>query len=549
MDQKLYKSLVECIGIAIQKSINEMARLSVQRTIDRKLWLSVASTCSRNKSTEAEFIKPGKGDKDNLLNRYVAALIIMRKPCPQNDDDIDDIKTFKLIGHKYLELGGTIEDIQDLYNKNTGKSSSTTTSNKPVQNQEQPQNNKGFDNSISAKSSAGGGLFDDDDIFGDDDDDYEKSINSELTQKIIGLTKDTSLESVLMQEVGIEKPHGWKLIKHTSDEYDKFIFTPTGTYKNPNYTWRYPKYLNDLINIIISKNWKLYSVDAPSSFNYFRFENMSDEQVKSQISCACQTKYNYGNNYANLKATVDKYFSEYKDFINGRRRQVNNIDNEYVKNLFLEDENIYRVYISPDEGLILMCKRPEPKHISKGFTGLSSIPNDYYNNVSDYNWILTFTGNVINYDTHDKGNDKNLKDQIKLYNKRKKIYRQLLDKKCGLSSYKWTMLRSNDNYPMMVTICSKWYTKKTYDNFTKKYYDSYYKRSNYLYVPSDEKTFPNSFKEAVQNKEHWGMSWIKLVCCNNDGKFGHSIYGESADETYMIIMPTETGKAKIDSML
>ena len=78
MNQKLYRSLIESIGIAIKKSINEMARLSVQRTIDKKLWLSVASTCSRNKSTEAENIKPGKGDKDNLLNRYVAALIIMR---------------------------------------------------------------------------------------------------------------------------------------------------------------------------------------------------------------------------------------------------------------------------------------------------------------------------------------------------------------------------------------------------------------------------------------------------------------------------------------
>ena len=130
MNQKLYRSLIESIGIAIKKSINEMARLSVQRTIDKKLWLSVASTCSRNKSTEAENIKPGKGDKDNLLNRYVAALIIMRKPCPQSEDDIDDIKTFKLVGHKYLELGGTIEEIQALYNKNTGKPSTNNTSTK-----------------------------------------------------------------------------------------------------------------------------------------------------------------------------------------------------------------------------------------------------------------------------------------------------------------------------------------------------------------------------------------------------------------------------------
>jgi len=49
--KSLYKQLY--------KIINE-AR--VQRTIDNKLWLSVASTISRNRSTEAEFIKPNKNE-------------------------------------------------------------------------------------------------------------------------------------------------------------------------------------------------------------------------------------------------------------------------------------------------------------------------------------------------------------------------------------------------------------------------------------------------------------------------------------------------------
>ena len=60
-----------------------MARVSPVRTIDRKLWLTVASACSRNRSTEAEFVKPVGNDKDNLVQRYVAALLIMKKPCPQ----------------------------------------------------------------------------------------------------------------------------------------------------------------------------------------------------------------------------------------------------------------------------------------------------------------------------------------------------------------------------------------------------------------------------------------------------------------------------------
>ena len=63
MSQTLYETLISGISYAVQKSINEMARLAVQRTIDKKLWLSVASTCSRNKSTEAENIRPIGSDK------------------------------------------------------------------------------------------------------------------------------------------------------------------------------------------------------------------------------------------------------------------------------------------------------------------------------------------------------------------------------------------------------------------------------------------------------------------------------------------------------
>jgi len=53
----IIKSLYE----SLQRAINE-AR--VQRTIDNKLWLSVASTISRNRSTEAEFIKPRNETKE-----------------------------------------------------------------------------------------------------------------------------------------------------------------------------------------------------------------------------------------------------------------------------------------------------------------------------------------------------------------------------------------------------------------------------------------------------------------------------------------------------
>jgi hypothetical protein len=61
-----------------------------------------------------------KLNKDDLLNRYVAALLIMRKPCPKNEKDIEDLKTLKLFAEKALELGATINDIQNLYDINAG---------------------------------------------------------------------------------------------------------------------------------------------------------------------------------------------------------------------------------------------------------------------------------------------------------------------------------------------------------------------------------------------------------------------------------------------
>lgn len=109
--KSLYESLLSCLNEA-----------RVQRTIDKKLWLSIASTCSRNRATEAENIKPSpSATKEQLLPRYIAALLIMKKPCPTSEQDMDDIKTFKLVGKKLLQLGCTIEEIQNEYVANGGK--------------------------------------------------------------------------------------------------------------------------------------------------------------------------------------------------------------------------------------------------------------------------------------------------------------------------------------------------------------------------------------------------------------------------------------------
>ena len=116
MNNKLYESLINDIAKIVKSELNEMSKNISFRNIDRKLWLTVASTISKNKATEAEFIKPmNKLTLDDLLQRYVAALLINKKPCPKTKKDIETLKTYKLYGLKALELGAKISDIKELY--------------------------------------------------------------------------------------------------------------------------------------------------------------------------------------------------------------------------------------------------------------------------------------------------------------------------------------------------------------------------------------------------------------------------------------------------
>ena len=79
------------------------------------------------------------------------------------------------------------------------------------------------------------------------------------------------------------------------------------------------------------------------------------------------------------------------------------MNNDYVKKLFEEDESVYRVYLSPDTGVMLLVKRE--------IEGMST---------DTYNYILTFTGNVnYNNDLRDKDYNKKLKEKAKLQAKKK----------------------------------------------------------------------------------------------------------------------------------
>lgn len=538
MSQTLYETLISGISYAVQKSINEMARLAVQRTIDKKLWLSVASTCSRNKSTDAENIRPIGSDKENLLNRYVAALIIMRKPCPETEDDIDTLKTFKLVAKRYLQLGGTLQEIQDLYNKNTGKTRIIPSEAKkiPIQKKEEytdkpvSTDNIVKDELVQKDSYGGMGLFDDDDIFGDDTDDIS---NSELIQNIVGLDINADLTTVLIQQLG-NKPRGWKFYKHTNDEYEKYMTTDC----SPQYEWRYKKYVRDVIKVIKQKNWTCYYVNTPTNWQIspFKIENLTDTLVRDQM----QKYFDFYNNKKEprkqkspeeITKIIDERMQVYREFVKDRKKQVNAINNDYVKKLFEEDESVYRVYLSPDTGVMLLVKRE-----------MKGTPDDNYN----YNYILTFTGNVnYNNDLRDKDYNKKLKEKAKLQAKKKQAFLKMLHTSCGLGqSFDYSVLFDLDDYPYMVTTCRQGNAESVYRILQKRVYN----RGKYfsLYVQTPEYTEPDSIHELVQNKEYYHVELVRFIYGKNKGKYPQV----SPDHDYYIMFkPTEQGRARIDYMI
>lgn len=535
MSQTLYETLISGISYAVQKSINEMARLAVERTIDKKLWLSVASTCSRNKSTDAENIRPIGSDKENLLNRYVAALIIMRKPCPKTEDDIDTLKTFKLVAKRYLQLGGTLQEIQDLYNKNTGKTRiiPSEAEKNPIQKKEEytdkpvSTDNIVKDEPVQKDSYGGMGLFDDDDIFGDDTDDIS---NSELIQKIVGLDINADLTTVLIQQLG-NKPRGWKFYKHTNDEYEKYMTAAC----NPDYEWGYKKYVKDVMKVIKQKNWTCYQVTTPTNWlSAFKIENLTDTLVRDYM----QKYFDFYNNRRAIDAQmspeeitkmIDERMQVYRQFVKDRKKQVNAINNDYVKKLFEEDESVYRVYLSPDTGVMLLVKR-EMKGRSE----------------DSYNYILTFTGNVnYNNDLRDKDYNKKLKERAKVQAKRKQAFLKMLHKYCSLGkSFDYSVLFDDDNYPYMVETCRLDNAESVYRILQKRVYN----KGKYLslYVQTPEYTEPDSIRELVQNKEYYHVELVRFIYGKNKGKYPQV---SPEHDYYIMFKPTEQGRARIDYMI
>lgn len=132
-------------------------------------------------------------------------------------------------------------------------------------------------------------LFDDN-IF-DDSENQDTEIADEY---LAFVPKNTKLQPVVSKLLNIDKPRGFKLIKSTSTEYEKYIFKSNNNYKES-------KYIQELRHLLVSNKWTHYDLT--------------------------RTTFVYDNKF------------------------VNNFINQYDN----EKNTVFSIMLSPDESLIFGC--------------------------------------------------------------------------------------------------------------------------------------------------------------------------------------------------
>lgn len=468
--QLLYEKMMLDISKIVKKQLYEMARKSVNRTIDKKLWLTVSSIISRNRSTEAENIKPIGTDKDNLLQRYVAALLIMKKPCPNNVSEIEDLKTFKNIGNKFIELGGTISEIKELYNKNTEDITVSNNTDDVTDNKE-----KDIKQNINNKSS----FFDD--MFDEQDDEYNDSLLGDISDTddstqnfmmdtLVSVDNKTSLDKAwYIVTHDVNKPKGFKLVKSKNiNEYQKYVYMPAK---------RNHKAGSELYKKLCNEGWKEYRGLGMTCGDYYN-KDISDNYQKShmyyneymmRISVYLDNENQTIPLQLNVNSTYDDIISQlsnigqdivqyaednkryYKEMIDIYKNNISNIDNKIVKDIISKDSFYEYILVSPDGGLML-SKYSEIDHTQWEYNNTYDETNyikiykfdgtynrygnpNYklykYNKSIKTTYVLTFTG-AVNYNQQlsDKTLDVQHTSDTEYNNKLKKAkaaFRKCLD--------------------------------------------------------------------------------------------------------------------------
>lgn len=436
MNNTIYNNIINDISKSLKYQLNEMARKSVNRTIDKKLWLTVSSIISRNRSTEAEDIKPIGNDKDNLLQRYVASLLIMKKPCPTSIEDIGKLKTFKKIGYKFIDLGGTIQDIQKLYNENSGNtnnsdnhsnSDTTTKSDNTTSNTDDNSDDDFFKNFGSTNTDTD----DNDGFFGDlIDNDYNASISSKIDKQLNPVTNKTDIKQIFANITGEHNiPSQFKLVKpKNQNEWQKLVYIDQNSKRLDIFDFT-TNTIGKFKSFLKSKNWKYYQNPILNKLLYssklLPVDIAKEQNIDNIIKTLQEYKYlapayyqqDYIDNLPKMSNTFKELITLYNDF-------VNNIDNDIVKNIFADSAYTAYVLLSPDNGLIYIhtiqvtydnsCSSRRNSH-SQYYIGV-------YANYTAKS-ILEFTGKTNYYDITNSDEDaQSYKDKQKAYAIKKKQF-------------------------------------------------------------------------------------------------------------------------------
>ena len=120
--EQQYNNVMKRLGTAVRRILESEIHGAVNRTVNPKSFANVRDAIVRRNYDEdwASSVFPlSKFDAEELLHRYVSALLIFGKECPQTEDEIDEIGVFAEYAHKFIdEMGGTLDDIKRLYEKN-----------------------------------------------------------------------------------------------------------------------------------------------------------------------------------------------------------------------------------------------------------------------------------------------------------------------------------------------------------------------------------------------------------------------------------------------
>lgn len=206
--------------------LNRINEARVERTIDPKLWASVSSACSKTYKNDLGKTAKPIGTREQLLQRFVAGLIILKQQCPITEKDMRDCPAFPLWANKLMDMGVKMEEIHKLWNENCGKLPKVEATMNTMNTPESDITDEDEDDDVITGISI-------------DDDDLDDSDNIQLSNMIINDTENQpSIEYVdePNEEQDEDEPAVNTLSSQQTPTFKKEEIAPTATYSSDPYT-------------------------------------------------------------------------------------------------------------------------------------------------------------------------------------------------------------------------------------------------------------------------------------------------------------------------